>query len=1378
MPNKRERLEEKVLKIEELMMYNNYLISIYKEIREERNGLVMRSSDFCCKLVKEFCLGNVLSWMDRNSHNNSILVNNNTGSGGDEMEERMMMINMQRNNAVPLFKLSLIGNEEGGGSSASGEEEQAEMNKVGKSNSKVFFDFIPNVKKKEISNSSSHQKSKTGDKIKMVKKKVVLGKELRREMLQTPSLHEKLKMICNISLLKSSFLQFILYHHHFYSQVEISDNQVLIHLSHNIFYSNDSKKLAALDKNHFKISFQFWIDLLNIKKDLFLSSDIDEIKKIIHYYFHQTHPFHFPTFLRSHILSNFEKKDTKIWNSIYHLTLKQLQSELKEILITFELSVENRKYLSSPFSSLSFDFSGVPLLFSSLSPFLLSPNITDFNWKSIFSDKYSLQEEEKLSFKSLIESLEQGISPSSSSSSSSSTLNNNSNSTSFPSPSSSSSSSTSSNAPPSASPLVASFALLYFLSNLPFPLAHPLSSHFVSFYPLHSPLYSSLSKPIEHFLSSSLAFPSPSSDKMSAEELHLLEVEKEKLLDQDEILFYISSLTFRQKLIFRWLLSLMETVSSIYQIYSRFNKEKIFSSWCHQLSSILLFSSSSLNPLHYDPKNPNTLSPIHSIFHQNPNSQDPRNSPSPTFSLSLSTSPSTYGTLRLTKDKKRSLAIKNLKPSSPVLGRSSETIKSTSSPTKIVMDLSSSQENSLPRKKGRSFMKNKKSTKSKERSNSTLQDSSLVVNPLLNILKSSSNNTPGLSSSPSNTLTSSSQSEIVAFNNFSSSDSSLPVFNSSAYFNSSSQVMQIFSNILFHLSSSSFVEFNLEHWKKRNIVWSHYTTKQYSPPTILTNSNLPTISPSIHFANIKGETKKSTHSDPNIYLSSSFPKNDSSSILDRIGQTESNSPSFSLDITSLHVNVTNSNNNGSNSGGPNTPSSNPRRKDEKGGGGAGGGGEESREKVKEDQNVYLVAGSSFEEAINLILSEGYNVVDSSFVKLFLYTHLYYSTSHQLLSLLFEKYKMKFLSLSQPNHSEEEKRVFRARISKRKDRIIYILTEWFCNFDILDCTDLDSNFLKLFSQFVDYLSKEEKKEKRKENKSKILKNCLQNLEKFQKQKMETLKISLQHNQLSELEENITFTEIDSFTFAQQLILFDHKLFSMISTRELFFKNWDKEETSPFFTRMTKHWNTVGNCVTTLVVMQKDLSKRVQIIEKFLNIANYCLTFHDFHSCYAIVGGLGNISVDRLSKTWAIISKSSIEIKNLLSSMFSISNNYQNLRKKMESVNRLVPVVPYNGLIKKDLFAIEESNKNYFSEKEISRFPAQFDPNQKIINFEKMRLLSKVVQNVMSFQKRTPYKFPNNNPIAFYIKNLPQIDNSDKLYELSLIIEPKVVHNNNN
>jgi hypothetical protein len=138
-------------------------------------------------------------------------------------------------------------------------------------------------------------------------------------------------------------------------------------------------------------------------------------------------------------------------------------------------------------------------------------------------------------------------------------------------------------------------------------------------------------------------------------------------------------------------------------------------------------------------------------------------------------------------------------------------------------------------------------------------------------------------------------------------------------------------------------------------------------------------------------------------------------------------------------------------------------------------------------------------------------------------------------------------------------------------------------------------------------------------------------------------------------------------------------------------------------------------------QGGLQKKVKIIKQLIRIAYFCQEFNNFNTLFAILSGLQHVTVTRLKSIWDKIPQKSQQKFQKLQQLMDPSKNFQNFRTKLAEVTP--PIIPFFPLVKKDLSFIDLANQTFIQ--------LDDNPSQYLINWEKMKLLSSKIREIVAF-----------------------------------------------
>ncbi|XP_056148683.1 rap guanine nucleotide exchange factor 4-like isoform X2 [Lampris incognitus] len=243
---------------------------------------------------------------------------------------------------------------------------------------------------------------------------------------------------------------------------------------------------------------------------------------------------------------------------------------------------------------------------------------------------------------------------------------------------------------------------------------------------------------------------------------------------------------------------------------------------------------------------------------------------------------------------------------------------------------------------------------------------------------------------------------------------------------------------------------------------------------------------------------------------------------------------------------------------------------------------------------------------------------------------------------------------------------------------------------------------------------------------------------------------------------SFELMSSKDLAYQMTLFDWELFSCVHEHELLYHTFGRQSfrrTTANLDLFLRRFNQVQLWVVTEVCLCGQLSKRVQLLKKFIKIAAHCREFKNLNSFFAIIMGMSNPAVSRLSQTWEKLPSKFKKFYAEFESMMDPSRNHRTYRLTVTKLEP--PIIPFMPLLLKDMTFTHEGNKTFIDN---------------MVNFEKMRIIANTIRQVRHCRSQTfnpDICQPNKNhaEVRSYVRKLCVIDNQRILTQLSYRLEPR-------
>ncbi|XP_041097519.1 rap guanine nucleotide exchange factor 3 isoform X2 [Polyodon spathula] len=264
------------------------------------------------------------------------------------------------------------------------------------------------------------------------------------------------------------------------------------------------------------------------------------------------------------------------------------------------------------------------------------------------------------------------------------------------------------------------------------------------------------------------------------------------------------------------------------------------------------------------------------------------------------------------------------------------------------------------------------------------------------------------------------------------------------------------------------------------------------------------------------------------------------------------------------------------------------------------------------------------------------------------------------------------------------------------------------------------------------------------------------------------------------------QMSSKDLASQLSDYDWELFSCVHQVELVYHVFGQHKfhgaTTANLQRFMLRFNEVQYWVATEMCLCSEMGRRAQLLRKFIKIASILKEQKNLNSFFAVMFGLGNSAVRRLSLTWERLPNKTKRIYSAYERLMDPSLNHRAYRLAVSKLSP--PSIPFIPLLLKDMTFIHEGNETHLNS---------------LVNFEKMRMLAKtmkVMENCRSqvYIPTSPQKSRSDrvsaesaavrisacseqslslrSPIGIrlYVQNLRVIDNQRTLTQLSRTLEP--------
>ncbi|KAJ5067386.1 guanine nucleotide exchange factor [Anaeramoeba ignava] len=243
--------------------------------------------------------------------------------------------------------------------------------------------------------------------------------------------------------------------------------------------------------------------------------------------------------------------------------------------------------------------------------------------------------------------------------------------------------------------------------------------------------------------------------------------------------------------------------------------------------------------------------------------------------------------------------------------------------------------------------------------------------------------------------------------------------------------------------------------------------------------------------------------------------------------------------------------------------------------------------------------------------------------------------------------------------------------------------------------------------------------------------------------------------------LTLFKISPEEAARQLTLVTFSKFSKIQTKELLGTAWTKRNKnliSPNVIETVSWFDHLANWVTCNVLLYSKMKERVKFIEQLIKLMDCLFEMQNYNDGVAIISGLQHVTVDRLSKTWQLVSPKFMSKYKSFDDLTSALGGFRELREKLSKIQP--PSVPFLGYYLSDLAKIEE-------------MPNRVANN--LIFWKKRKRMFLAVKQLKSFQK-IPFLFKPVEIIQNFFYDESNIFSEKEMWEKSFKIQENVPFGN--
>ena len=245
------------------------------------------------------------------------------------------------------------------------------------------------------------------------------------------------------------------------------------------------------------------------------------------------------------------------------------------------------------------------------------------------------------------------------------------------------------------------------------------------------------------------------------------------------------------------------------------------------------------------------------------------------------------------------------------------------------------------------------------------------------------------------------------------------------------------------------------------------------------------------------------------------------------------------------------------------------------------------------------------------------------------------------------------------------------------------------------------------------------------------------------------------------------DLDPLELARQFTIMQSRIFCAIQPEELLGSEWTRKHDSKAVNlkAMSALSTDLGNLVAD-TILQLELKKRAVVIKQWVKIACCCLELNNYDALMAIICSLNSSIVQRLKKTWDVVSPKTMAKFDYLKTIVDFARNYFVLRQRLQG--HVAPCLPFVGIYLTDLTFVDCGNPA------TRQLPGSHDV-QSVINFDKYIKTTKIISDLQRFQ--IPYKLAPVPEMQDWMEaqisrvRVTDQANVQNYYRRSLLLEPR-------
>ncbi|KXT11764.1 hypothetical protein AC579_1644 [Pseudocercospora musae] len=211
------------------------------------------------------------------------------------------------------------------------------------------------------------------------------------------------------------------------------------------------------------------------------------------------------------------------------------------------------------------------------------------------------------------------------------------------------------------------------------------------------------------------------------------------------------------------------------------------------------------------------------------------------------------------------------------------------------------------------------------------------------------------------------------------------------------------------------------------------------------------------------------------------------------------------------------------------------------------------------------------------------------------------------------------------------------------------------------------------------------------------------------------------------------DFEPVEIARQITLLVAKTYCAIRPEELISMEWSKANTKKAknVRKMCMLNTDLAHLVADTILAPDSPKARAAMIKQWIKVGLACLELHNYDSVMSIMCSINSSPVQRLKKTWDVVSKKTKARLDELDKVTDMSKNYNSLRRRLEAPT--APCLPFLGVYLTDLTFVIAGNPK---KRHVPGSRTESGEELSVINFDMYARMAKIISHLQKFQ--VPYR----------------------------------------